>query len=343
MSRDRSRRHAILSPELGDGDFDIALITRTGRPRRKARRTQTDSPFVDSAIAVSDPADSDITASDASARSTISMARYRKRKRKRSPSPPVSDDTEESADTSDTDNTAFQHSNGFASNTSIQINIKNLTVNIPPGHRGPVLLQLDLPSDISKQSSVTRNASKTRRTAYLSSSDLKSSQTKQMSSSRHSIHAGFLDIPAEIRNQIYRHVFVAEDHFNFDSPSNFSRGAAFLRTCKQVYEEARSILYSENHFLFVRRGRRHGSYWEPEWSEVGYKAIRRFLRLIGPTNIGLLRHVTLLLEDATPCLNPEMTTADDRRFVYDDVLMSVLRHLGDHAKLQKLDLHFHGS
>ena len=50
----------------------------------------------------------------------------------------------------------------------------------------------------------------------------------------------------------------------------------------------------------------------------------------------------MYLEDATPCLNPNMHTADDRRFVYDDVLMSVLRQLADHAKLRKLDLHFYG-
>lgn len=79
-----------------------------------------------------------------------------------------------------------------------------------------------------------------------------------------------------------------------------------------------------------------------DWDELGFKVVRKFLRMIGAPNIALIRHATLSLEDATPCLNPNMHTADDRRFVYDDVLMSVLRALADHAKLQRLDLHLSG-
>lgn len=140
----------------------------------------------------------------------------------------------------------------------------------------------------------------------------------------------------------YRHVLVAEQCLRFDSPTNFSRSGALLRTCHQAYDEARSILYSENHFVIVRKTGRHGSYWVSEWNEVGFRAARKFLKSIGPTNTGLLRHLTFFFEDAVPCLNPSMVTADDRRFVFDDVLMSVLRHLADHARLKKLDLHFRG-
>lgn len=43
-----------------------------------------------------------------------------------------------------------------------------------------------------------------------------------------------------------------------------------------------------------------------------------------------------------PCLNPSMKTNEERRFVHDADLISVLRHLGDHAQLQTLELHFHG-
>ena len=94
--------------------------------------------------------------------------------------------------------------------------------------------------------------------------------------------------------------------------------------------------------MFVRASRRHGSFWEKEWSEVGFKAVQKFLRTIGPTNIGLIRQAILRLEDAIQCLNPHLHTADDRRFVYDDILMSILRVLADRAKLQSLDLHFYG-
>ena len=43
-----------------------------------------------------------------------------------------------------------------------------------------------------------------------------------------------------------------------------------------------------------------------------------------------------------PCLNPLMKTNEERRFVHDEDLISVLRHLGTHGQLQTLDLHFHG-
>jgi hypothetical protein len=65
-------------------------------------------------------------------------------------------------------------------------------------------------------------------------------------------------------------------------------------------------------------------------------------RSIGPSNTALLRKLSFMLEDAVPCLNPAKTTNEDRRFVNDDDLVSVLRHLGDHAQLEILELHFHG-
>jgi hypothetical protein len=49
-----------------------------------------------------------------------------------------------------------------------------------------------------------------------------------------------------------------------------------------------------------------------------------------------------MLEDAMPSLNPAMRSAEERRFVHDDDLMSVLRHLVDHSQLQTLELHFQG-
>ena len=66
------------------------------------------------------------------------------------------------------------------------------------------------------------------------------------------------------------------------------------------------------------------------------------LRSIGPTNTALIRRISFMLEDAVPCLNPSLRTNEERRFVHDDDLMSVLRHLGNHAQLQTIDLHFHG-
>lgn len=104
----------------------------------------------------------------------------------------------------------------------------------------------------------------------------------------------------------------------------------------------RSILYSENKFNIERRTQRYGSFWENEWRELGFLNVRKFMKSIGPNNIALIRDVTFMLEDAVPCLNPGLRTNEERRFVHDDDLMSVLRHLGTSSQLQTVELHFHG-
>ena len=317
---------SIPSPELDKGDFGISYNARTGRPVRKTRRVYEGSPFVDSAIAVSDASDED---SDSS---TALVSKLRKRKR--SPSPPTSVQS---------DSDKILSESGASVETSVasqhvqagtQITISNLVINVPPGHTGPLLLQLDIPSQTSTQITAPHQKSTPTKQNSVSST--------QESTPERSDYAGFLDLPAELRNEIYRLVFVTPDCFNFDTPSNFTRSAALLRTCKQVHSEGRSILYSENHFLFMRKTVRHGSYWEREWNEVGFKAVRKFLRIIGPENTALLQEMTLWLEDATPCLNPSMPTADERRFVFDEVLMEVLKLLGQHGRLRKIGLHFRG-
>lgn len=156
--------------------------------------------------------------------------------------------------------------------------------------------------------------------------------------------AGFLDLPPELRNQIYRLVFVAPTRLDFGSPApqTFQRSAAFLRTHSTVYTEARSILYSENEFFFQRQSRRHGHIFASDWSELGFRPIRRFLKAIGHTNTSLLRHLILLLEDAAPSLNPQLSSAEDRRFVHDAALHSILRHLASHARLKTLQMNFQG-
>ena len=260
-----ARSHAMASSELGNGDFAVTFNARTGRPLRKARWTQENSPFVDSAIALSDPVEDDAVDSDALDEPTISVAR--RRKRKRSPSPPLSEDTVIDEPLSDFGKVTT-HETTPTCQSAVQITFNNLVINVPRGHTGPLLLQLDVPSQLPSNSTIKRSTPRPVQSDESRAFDQKSQINGVKSASKDPSYAGFLDIPAEIRNQIYQHVFVADDHFNFDSPSNFSRGAALLRTCRQIYDEGRSILYSENHFLFVRKTRRHGSYWEREWNEV---------------------------------------------------------------------------
>lgn len=49
-----------------------------------------------------------------------------------------------------------------------------------------------------------------------------------------------------------------------------------------------------------------------------------------------------ILEDAVPCLNTATMNNEERRFLNDDTLMSILRHLVRHSQLQTMKLHFGG-
>ncbi|EME42148.1 hypothetical protein DOTSEDRAFT_175017 [Dothistroma septosporum NZE10] len=317
-----------VSPELGEGDFAINF-NANGRAIRKCRTRQRDSPFEDSAIAISDDSEDDTDEIDGE---VIPVAPTRKRKRSPSPEDSLPPDHFEAL--SETDSDASEHnlpdspSAGLAGHTTV-----HLTLNIPVGHQGPITLHLDPKTITSQPAPYSRPDRLTQSTM---------ARLNARSKSKSSKYAGFLDLPAELRNEIYRMIFTSEQAINFGCPDNFSRSGQLLRACNQVHEEGRSILYGENRFVVERRTQRYGSFWENEWRELGYLNVRRFIKLIGAMNTALIRHLTLMLEDAVPCLNPSMRTNEERRFVHDDDLMSLLRHLGRHSQLQNLELHFHG-
>lgn len=100
-------------------------------------------------------------------------------------------------------------------------------------------------------------------------------------------------------------------------------------------------MYSENTFAVERRSDQYGSLWSGDWRELGYLGVRKFFKSIGTSNTALIRHLTLTLDDAVPYLNPK-TTSEERRFVHDDELMSILKHLAQYSQLQSLKLHFYG-
>jgi hypothetical protein len=341
MARNMARGKVVPSSELGDGNWGTTHNKRTGRPIRKAPN-KANSPFVDSAIAITDEE------SDGSEAELI----LKPRKRKRSPSPPLSEANEDLSDSdlsidNDVDDftddlprrqQAVTTTASASTSGAMQITLKEVTINVPAGHQGPLVLQLEPLLNTPKLATppAMAAASKAQKISNKTRSRRKSTPKAEAAP------AGFLDLPAELRNEIYRLVFVADHRLSFANPANFSRGAAFLRTCSQVHAEGRSILYGENEFFFNRRTSRYGSLWENDWHEVGYRSARRFLKSIGPTNTSLIRQLTLQFEDATPCLNPETMSHDDRRFVNDKVLMSVLRHLGDYGALEVLKINFHG-
>jgi hypothetical protein len=326
--------------------------SKTGRPiRRSAGKTA--SPFVDSAVAISEDDDEgsdpeqDVTSDDEG------IVVVKPRKRKRSPSPPMSEAT-----MSDSEGDAILSEYGHASaiRTRPTQSIEQvapmapiqLTVNIPAGPERQIVLNIDLNSYLNQRPTINaapglalpspKRAKTTSRSPKHGSATPSSSQNTSRPT-----RAGFLDLPAELRNEVYRLAFVAPARFDFGAPNKlFQRSSAFLRTCRQVYDEGRSILYSENEFFFQRQSRRCGSIWAPDWGELGFKPVRKFLKMIGPSNTSFIRHVTMLFEDAQPSLNPQMHNAEERRFVHDENLHSVLRHLATHSTLERFYMNFQG-
>ena len=221
-----------------------------------------------------------------------------------------------------------------------------LTIEVPPGHEGPLVVNIDINSLLAQAQSQIRplpsyispRSQSCADSGYSSTSSVASEISKPNTTSKRS----FLDLPAEIRNQIYRLAFVTEEKLDFAYPSNFSRSSSFLQTCRQVHEEGRSILYSENTFYFQRRKKEQSARWTTDVFEIGYKDIRFFLRSIGLANVSLLRRVIIMFEDAQPSMNTHLKDADERRFTNDDDLMDTLRVLGDHTMLKTLDLCFQG-
>ena len=104
-------------------------------------------------------------------------------------------------------------------------------------------------------------------------------------------HASFLDLPPELRNNIYESTLTAAEPLHIAvltptrktnaligimrSPDSGVEGSSILRASKLIHREARSILYSNNVFLFM----------EPQ-------ALRIFACCIGD-NKAMLRHVQL--------------------------------------------------
>lgn len=152
----------------------------------------------------------------------------------------------------------------------------------------------------------------------------------------------FLGISLELRLPIYRMVLRGEHAVDFERRTGFGHSSALLRTCKQIHEEARVILYGENAFHFARSHEHRGKYWEEKWEEIGYRDVRRFLETIGPVNVSHLKYVSFALTDAMATVTHSAIPIWDRRFVNDATLHRVLRLIGANATLRKLAIQLAG-
>ncbi|KAI9725418.1 MAG: hypothetical protein M1828_003268 [Chrysothrix sp. TS-e1954] len=225
-----------------------------------------------------------------------------------------------------------------------------LTFNIPAGHQGPFTVKLDLAGlsgSKDPKGALKKLASRPRKPRVespkgsrgYSSKDDPITKTKSGNSTVGT--AGFLDLPAELRVMIYDLVFISPFTFNLAKPENFQRSAAFLATCRQVHDEARPVLYSKNRFEFERQTRQRNHVWDSMWSEIAYKDTRRFLKMIGPDNISMLRDVHFAFEDGLPTSNPGARNADALRYVNDDHVIDCLKMLGNFSQLQRFSFSFY--
>lgn len=248
--------------------------------------------------------------------------------------------------------TTVDRSSAFVSSkeTTTKITIKNLVVNVPKGHQGPLLLKLDVPSltlDTSPSSKQTldhvhQSGRLTLRGGVVARGS-STIVTPSYSCSKDKDRCRFLKLPAELRDIVYSEVFVGKQLGGIipflDKETDLS--SAFLRTCRQIYHEGRKWLYSENKFHINRDWRPVGGYWEPKWSTLGYETPKAFLDTIGTANVSLLRDVTLHFGDFSRSARPH-ASPDERRYVHDPQLFSILDCLADFGKLQKLKIIFDG-
>lgn len=177
-----------------------------------------------------------------------------------------------------------------------------LSFNIPPSFEGGVLnINVDL-GPLLQQTNCYKAAD-----LKLPSSSLPTESVYEECFQQTLNHGtGFLDLPGELRNKVYRLAFVTTETIEFNG-KGWGRSGAFLATCRTVYEEGRSILYGENKFLIERTNKTRGNYFDDIHKEIGYKDVRRFFESIGPTNIALIRDLSFTFDDAMPSMTPYLS------------------------------------
>lgn len=259
-------------------------------------------------------------------------------KRKRSPSPPsprlepiiYNQDLEDLTD--DDMSGAFHHNTPKKPPVTLQFNV-------PLGFHGPLFVKLD---------SALLKGNEEGKRHEMQNPQKKKARTVETSSGPTAVTVrpkGFTDLPPELRNNIYRYVFVRPKPQQLKIPqhqgcSGLDLSSQFLRTCKLVHDEGCSLLYGENVFHFDRHNDTRAPFWDPETREIGYQDFLHFLKMIGPENIQYLRHIHIEFDDALPKHTPDLNI-ETRRYIVDEYLLNCLRILRD-AKLKKICMYFFG-
>ncbi|EKG09326.1 hypothetical protein MPH_13640 [Macrophomina phaseolina MS6] len=272
------------SPEPGDGDFQPRYNSRTGRPiRHGAGRKSADPSYLDTTAVVDD----DGLESESGSEDEEGVKKKHP-KRKRTPSPPLPgidalplfpNDVPSREPTPP----AIQEQDG----QSI-----SLTINIPKGFFGPIMLTIDRnllngqqPQPPSKRKRLASTETATSLVSIGSTinvrprkGDLFQDGAPSFKGRADSTKKTFADLPAEIRNQIYRLLFVTKEKINFGHPVNFQRSSAMLQVCRQIYNEGRKerrFVRDEHVIYCLRQLSRHGKLKELEISFYGRKCLVR--------------------------------------------------------------------
>ncbi|KAF2402592.1 hypothetical protein EJ06DRAFT_555199 [Trichodelitschia bisporula] len=201
----------------------------------------------------------------------------------------------------------------------------NLTFNIPPGFQGPFCIQMQPKLDVT-----WIDASGQLR-AVVRAQDM---QTRVLTApTQQATTKGFFALPNEIRNRIYSLLFcnAEKDGVTFRTPGHIRAlpcippglSAAFLRTCHEIYNQGRLVLYGNNTFEFSRSEEDRRPYFSHPAFEVVYRDFYHWTKTIGPLNLSLIRKLRVY------CSNPRRRNyrhvSDPQRFCHDKHLLSALK------------------
>ena len=211
------------SPELGDPATRTQYDKKTGRPKRRtAGQKKSVHGFVDSIVIEDEDEEPIQIPSEDDDGHMTKFPRVRKRKRSPSPTPPPHDPI---IYNEDVDEATDDESGGLFRHTSPKASVV-LQFNVPLGFHGPLMVKLD--------DSVLQAGHGSAHNMLPQRPKIKAAPCSQESAVPAKPTLSFTDLPPEVRNNIYRELFVASEDLRLHNPTNFCRSGQFLRTCKLV-------------------------------------------------------------------------------------------------------------
>ena len=338
MAVTRKRKAAAASPKSQTSASPAANPPSASKTKSTRVQYKDDDPFYDVFNELSDSAgESDVSDYEGRKRRKKTATKKSKKKSKKNdpgPEPEAPEISDNEYDTSDDESFSTTKQTPLNPIMSASANPGVLQIQIP-ALRSPTSLNLNL-GDLLAQASMQLNLQSPKTVAM----NLNQQDTTLPGKTEDTI-TGFLKLPKELRDKVYRNLFIAEGPIVFHTRDNFERSAQFLTTCRTVAAEGAVILYGENSFHFERTGEKRGSYHDNIWKEIGYKDVRRFLDDIGAANIKNLKYVSFKFEDASTYLTPYLDHAE-RAYVNDPVLLEIFRMFGENTILEKLAIMFSG-